>query len=297
MNNVLADPGLEARRRAVGPLEELPPLLQRAFTANDDFEPVPPPGRLDWLRVAPERGQSFARFVRGSPGRPDGARPVICLQPIGPFSRDQAALLESLQRFATAFFARPVRLLPPLTVDRSITTRTNRFTGVVQLKTRDLLPWLARHVPPDAYCVLGMTGHDLYAHDRWSFVFGEAIVDDRVAVCSFARYDPRFYGKADADPALLLRRTCKVVAHEICHMLGMRHCIYFNCLMNGSNHLAESDRRPLHLCPIDLRKAHWSLGFDVIHRYRELGEFWRAVGVTDEVQWIERRIEYLRDGS
>src|SRR2546428_10758471 len=28
---------------------------------------------------------------------------------------------------------------------------------------------------------------------------------------------------------------------------GIQHCIFFNCLMNGSNHLDESDRRPLHV--------------------------------------------------
>jgi len=43
----------------------------------------------------------------------------------------------------------------------------------------------------------------------------------------------------------------------------MLHGVFFNCLMNGSNHLAESDRRPLHLCPVDLRKLQWTLGFDI----------------------------------
>jgi archaemetzincin len=58
-----------------------------------------------------------------------------------------------------------------------------------------------------------------------------------------------------------------VLEHETGHMVGLAHCIYFNCLMNGSNHLAESDRRPLHLCPVCLRKLQWSIGFDVVARY------------------------------
>jgi len=75
-------------------------------------------------------------------------------------------------------------------------------------------------------------------------------------------------------------------------MLGMRHCVYFRCLMNGTNHLAESDRRPLHLCPVDLRKAQLALGFDVVERYRALQVFWRSVGVADEARWIEQRLAF-----
>lgn len=33
-------------------------------------------------------------------------------------------------------------------------------------------------------------------------------------------------------------------------------CIWYRCLMNGSNHLGEADARPLHLCPVDLRKLN-----------------------------------------
>lgn len=284
--------GPEDQRRAVGSLDGLPPVLQRAFTADGDFEPMPRPGRMDWLSVAHERGQTFERFTRAASNRPDERRCGLYLQPIGRFSIQDAELVQQMRRFAAAFFARDVRLLPAVDVDGSITTRTNRFLGLSQLKTRDLLPWLARRAPGDAFCVLGITTHDLYAFDTLSFVFGEAIVDDRVAVCSLVRYDPRFYGKP-VDDRLLLRRACKVLAHEICHMLGMRHCIFFNCLMNGSNHLAESDRRPLHLCPVDLRKAHWSLGFDLIARYRQLAAFWRSVEVADEAEWIERRLEFV----
>ena len=140
--------------------------------------------------------------------------------------------------------------------------------------------------------MLGVTAHDLYPHDTWSFVFGEALVDERVGVISIARYDPRFYDKS-ADPVLLLCRSCKVLAHETGHMLGLLHCVFFNCLMNGSNSLAESDRRPLHLCPVDLRKLHWSLGFDIVQRYRHLLAFWRDAEVDTEAQWIERRLEFI----
>jgi len=65
-------------------------------------------------------------------------------------------------------------------------------------------------------------------------------------------------------------------------MFGIEHCVCFRCLMNGSSHLAESDARPLHLFPEDLRKLQWSIGFDVVERYRRLRDFHRQAGFEDE---------------
>jgi archaemetzincin len=287
-------PGPEERLHAIGPLAGLPSNLQRALSPGEDFDPVPPPARLDWLNVARERGQSFERFTRGTTRQGSDALRRICIQPLGSFSTEQCELLRLMRGFGQAFFGVEVELLPLQCIDGRVTTRRNRFTEVLQLKSRDVLPLLARQVPHDG-CVLGVTAHDLYPHDTWSFVFGEAIVDERVGVISVARYDPRFYDQP-ADPALLLSRSCKVLAHETGHMLGMTHCVFFNCLMNGSNSLAESDRRPLHLCPVDLRKLQWSLGVDIVERYRALLAFWREVGVSSEAQWIERRLAFI-DGE
>jgi archaemetzincin len=64
--------------------------------------------------------------------------------------------------------------------------------------------------------------------------------------------------------------------------------------MNGSNHLAESDRRPLHLCPVCLRKLQWSVGFDVLARYSALEALDRAAGFSDEADWLKARIQTIR---
>jgi len=74
-------------------------------------------------------------------------------------------------------------------------------------------------------------------------------------------------------------------------MAGIAHCIYFRCLMNGSSSLAESDRRPLHLCPVDLRKLQWLIGFDFAERYSRLQRFWRAAGDASETAWVASRAQ------
>lgn len=70
--------------------------------------------------------------------------------------------------------------------------------------------------------------------------------------------------------SVLLLRSCKTLTHEIGHILGLRHCQWLACLMQGSNHLEESDRRPLNVCPICLRKLQSAIGFNIVERYKAL---------------------------
>jgi len=97
--------------------------------------------------------------------------------------------------------------------------------------------------------------------------------------------------------SLLFKRSCKVLAHEIGHIFGIHHCIYHQCLMNGSNHLQESDAKPIYYCPIDLRKLHISLKFDVLERQRELVVLFNEFGWTEEEVWGKRRISNLENYS
>jgi archaemetzincin len=291
-------PGPDARRTAVGDLAGLSPVLRRAFSADaPEFEPIPKPGPHDWLGVHPESGQTFDEFKASRPNRPTESRRVIYLQPLGEFPADRSPSIEKLRDFAGAFFAMEVKALPAASRDTSkLTTRHNPNTGNLQILTGDVLSFLKARVPADAFCVLAITMEDLYPEPSWNFVFGQASLRERVGVYSFARYDPAFYGEARGPnyETLLLRRSCKVLAHETGHMFGLAHCTFFNCLMNGSNHLAESDRRPLHLCPVCLRKLQWSIAFDVLERYRAVERVTRADGFADEADWFSRRIKILR---
>ena len=284
-------PSKEEAWQAIGPLDGLPEDLRRAFLPNGDFEPIPIPEPNDWLAVHDEPGQTFLDFVKSRPNRPDARRNTIYLQPLDDFQNSKAPPIDKLVQFTKAFFAMNGEVLPLLaTSSRRITTRINPYTRQEQLLTRDILRVLAENLPENAFCVVAITMRDLYPGPSWNFVFGEASLRDRVGVYSFARYDPQFYGINSSNrDYLILRRSCKVLAHETCHMFGIQHCIYFNCLMNGSNHLEESDRRPLHLCPVDLRKLHYSIGFDINQRYRNLLEFFKSMHFDDEAQWLEGR--------
>ncbi len=60
-------------------------------------------------------------------------------------------------------------------------------------------------------------------------------------------------------------------------------------------HLEEDFKQPMYLCPIDLRKLQTLCGFNVLHRYRGLLDFFRAHGMADEADWTDRRIQFIQD--
>ena len=60
--------------------------------------------------------------------------------------------------------------------------------------------------------------------------------------------------------------------------------------MNGSNHLAETDRAPQHPCPVCLRKLHHAIGFDPVKRYEDLARFYRARQWYDELDFVNRQL-------
>ncbi|MBN2496763.1 MAG: hypothetical protein JXR96_19385 [Deltaproteobacteria bacterium] len=294
-SGAFAVPSAAARKRAIGQTRALPRELQRAYDPAG-FAPIDAPGPHDWLARFPEPGQTFDDFARSDFIRPRGARRRIVLQPIGDFAAGRSPSLSDLRDFAAAFFGLELRLLEPEPLGAGIETRRNPYSGHFQALSTDLLDFLKRRLPADAVCLLGVTMIDLYPQADWNFVFGQASLRERVGVFSFARYDPAFYGQERGPDFAteLLRRSCKVLSHETGHMFGLLHCTYFQCGMCGSMHLEESDRRPIHLCPICLRKLQHACGFDPISRYERLRAFYERVGMRAEADWVARRLKWIR---
>lgn len=275
------------------------PQLYAALVRMADTMPEPKPG--DWLFEMKEEGQSFEEFIGGKWPRPDSDNRTLYVQPLESFSGNSSPDVALLRQFAEAYFMLPVTVLPAIDIDTvKITSRANPYTRNKQLLTTDILDFLAWHFPRDAFCFTGITMQDLYPEPSWNFVFGQASLVRQVGVFSFARYDPSFNRRhrdlsVPARNILVLRRSCKVLAHEIGHMFGLYHCIYYRCCMNGSNNLQESDGKPIHLCPVCLKKLHYSIGFSVRERYRKLRAFYHSVGFEEEAAAIDRRLESIND--
>lgn len=90
---------------------------------------------------------------------------------------------------------------------------------------------------------------------------------ERKSSSDYSVFDDYYLPEATS---VLLLRSCKTLTHEIGHIFGLRHCQWLACLMQGSNHLEEADRRPLDLCPICLRKLQSAVGFRLRDRCKAL---------------------------
>ena len=290
-------PDKKARTEAIGDVNKLAPPLRRALGPDSAFPPMTPPGPADWLAQHSEKGQTFEKFLTDKKRRPEKKRKKIYFQPLGPFPPDKSPSLESLKTYARAFFAMEVEVLPAVHLAAlKLTTRIHPSTGKRQILTGDVLQELRRRLPDDAFCILAITMTDLYPEPDWNFVFGQASLRGRVGVYSFARYDPAFHGERRNKEykTVLLKRSCKVLVHETAHMFGMEHCIYYSCAINGSNHLDESDSRPMHLCPVCMRKLQHSIEFDVVERYKNLQNYYDASRFDDASKWVKERLEHIQ---
>jgi archaemetzincin len=279
-----------ACRQEVSAPVRMPDADQQAFA------PMPPPQPGDWLAEHREDGEDFATYVRGNPRRAEPGQ-VLAFLPIGDFAAELRACFTAAVAFAGIWFDLGTRELPAVPLPTAAVARRDRTDGVPpgarrQFCTRWFLDGLLpKAKPDDATVLIGVTMADLYPDPDWNYVFGEADLVRGVGVYSLARYFPALYGLTrGADSArVALLRTLKVVVHETGHAFGLVHCVRWCCVMNGSNSLAETDRRPPRLCPDCLAKLQWNRGFDVRRRYLRLAEFLRAHGLGDEAAWNEAR--------
>ena len=146
--------------------------------------------------------------------------------------------------------------------------------------------------PTDAYAILAVTNVDLYPRDSWNFVYGLSCAGSGTATFSFARYDPAFEGSGGPNRAQnWFRRSTYVMVHELTHLFGLPHCIYYECTMNGVMNADEQIRRANYiLCPICIKKLKKNIGFNVNARFNCLMEMANKLGFADEAEKYRKLI-------
>jgi archaemetzincin len=290
-------PSKHDRAGAVGSLAGIDPQLRRAFTDHGEFDAKKAPEPADWLGAHEEEGQTYGNYLRSSPNVPKAPRTKLYVLPLGKFAEGEAPDLAKLKEYTEAYYyPMQVAILPAVGAWAvPAKERVNSQSGKPQWKSTDILRWLPGELPADAFAMIAVTMTDLYPDESWNFVFGQASIRKRVGVFSFARYHPGWRGGEtdEGTEELVLRRAAKVLTHEMGHMFGIRHCIYYECNMNGSNHLEEADSTPMHLCPVCLRKMQHAVGFDPPARYGKLREFYKKNGLAGEEKWVAERMKRI----
>lgn len=248
----------------------------------------------DWLEAFPEDGETFEQYLASSPTLPTAERKTIYIQPMGTFTAEQEKVIKWTADYMKAFYSLPVKLLDARPI-KDVPPEYIRiqFPDNKQIRTTyfidDVLPKL---ISADAAAFICFTNYDLYPGGTWNYVFGQASLNKRVGVWSLWRLERE--GRKKVEPGLFLERTLKVAMHETGHMFSLRHCTKYECLMSGTNHLGETDRRPLDTCPECTAKIAWAMKYPLVERYKNLADFWDKLGWDSEHRSMTSKAEAIR---
>ena len=208
----------------------------------------------DWLMEHKESGQNFDAYCSSSPIRSTQECPYLYIVGMGEPSEQKLKILLTVQKGLSAFYQIPVRILADLP-HHSMPQGHIRENGQWDAKwiIDKILP---KHFPDSAMALIAFTEQDLYPGNDWNYVFGLASLKNRVGVWSYARFECECAG--EIAEKMCYMRTLHVAIHETGHMFVIKHCIGFECCMNGSNSLFELDRQENRMCHECLAKVCWN---------------------------------------
>ncbi len=263
--------------------------IQQKLAPLHKLKDDPQPG--EWLAEHKEKYQTLAQYIQTNPTQTDSIRNKIYITRIGKFSTAENQIVTKTARYLQAFYGLQVKYV-------DLPDTSNYLQGVREKDTADfgmqlnathvLNQVLAPIVPPDAAILIALTNIDLYPGNDWNYIFGLATLKKRVGVWSMKRF-----GDASQPEGFdnCFQRTIRTATHEIGHMFTLRHCVKYECCMNGSNHLYELDDRPTYFCPDCLAKYCWNFKQPAQMHLTRVKQFWEEEKNTTMVAFYNKSIE------
>ncbi|MEM9458334.1 MAG: archaemetzincin [Myxococcota bacterium] len=296
-----SDLAFERREAALGPWVGLDERMRRVFDPGA-FEPLGPPLPGSWRARVHESSQGYDDFVVARRNPVEPGRQTLVLLPLGSFPTEmvidgehvfgvRTPELYEMRGFLRTYFGLPVDVVTPMPID-DLDLPTRARSGRTQYDAAALVDAFVPVLPEHAYSMTVLINRDLFAAPERAFGFGYATHYERLAVMSFARLDPLVDGTLHGIEAeeRIRERAYKLLAHEVAHTFGLRHCDHYACIMNGMADPLELDRTPLHLCPVCLRKLLHVLDIDPEARYRALADWYTEFSVEAEASWVQQRL-------
>lgn len=257
------------------------------------FKPMGKPEQFDWLQANKEPGQTFDEYIDSNPTIPTSERKIVYVQPLGKFTAEQTKIIRTTSEYIEAFFGLPVKSLPQKSIPGKLIEPDQRIIDYPehrQIRSGYILEAILQPaLPKDAAALIAFTNEDLYPDASMYFVFGQASLENRVGVWSLFRLKDKTGYDA------FLARTMKIAVHETGHMFSMRHCTKYQCVMSGSNHLGETDRRPIDACPECMAKICWMMKEKPEQRYKRLIDFARKNALKKDANEFARKLTAVSD--
>lgn len=308
------------------------------------YDTIEAPDLGDWLMLHKEFGQTYEEYKNGGIIPVTQKKDIIYIAPLscGENANIDQSFVNALLLICEAYFyGMKVKVLEKRIDLNNYSIDIRIFDeNKIQINANQILSILYSELPSNAYCLLAITDKDLYNDHNIirprdyiykpknynysnNFCYGLSSIKSRVGVVSFARYDPLFYtrfvNKENSKQQeklmkyyfILLKRACKVIVKEVCHLFGLKNCTFFKCNLNGFNSMEEFDKRPLELCPICIRKIYANICLKSIQNSTRMNNpliiFDRFVKIKDslsenflgifepELAWYSARIESLKN--
>ena len=300
-------PSKEKIKDAMGITSAVPDKVRDYMTKNynEDYDPIPIPRPGDWLWENKESYQTFKLFDSGIKNVPNKFKSVIYLKNMDVGLEGTLITDEVMDKFVQV-----MQLYYPTGVkvqvlknknnfeNLKIKSRKNPWTDLLQYSGSDALTILLDIIPKDGFMILGITSFDIYNKEEQNFVFGLARSMSSTGLFSIQRYyEDLKYSIKDKDDLLLnaVKGAAGTMVHEVGHLFGIKHCVYFNCKMNGGSMFTETPSAPAYdFCPVCIRKLRSSLKFDIKDRLSNLAKglseiFGKSVGLSNEIAFFENR--------
>lgn len=261
------------------------------IASNDVKLSSPKPG--EWRYKRDEKYQTFEDFEKSKKIIPIKDRNIIYLQPIGEFNDLQKKQIKLTKEYLTSFFQLETRVLTPLS-NKIFPKSSKRIKDEHEqvLAGYVLNDVLMDRKPKDAVVLMGITEKDLFPKPEWNYVFGMASYGNGVGVTSMYRFANGELTESNFSKSL--ERLLKTSSHEIGHMFGISHCLNANCVMNGTNHLPETDTHFARACSLCQQKLYSSIKYDNTKRLIALKNFFEKQHLNSEIARAEEDLKLLK---
>ena len=251
--------------------------------AESLFKPKEITGSNEWLAQNHECGQSFAKFMRKKKNPLGPGSDTISLINVNALSDED---VEATKAYLEAFF--PGVKFNSFRLDDFLDFSETPMGDDVYEPTSTpykvrgkcgVLKKMDVYRQDDTYGMIALTNVDMYPQKAYKW----ADAKHGAAAMTFKSYIAEPQGADDKAQKRALQTKIHLVAHQICHMFGLRNDIYYEGIMNGFLDEAEVSAGEVKILgPVCQKKLKVFLNFDSAERLNALRDVCNKLGFTEE---------------
>ena len=160
---------------------------------------------------------------------------------------------------------------------------------IVELNSGEILDMLINFRNKSTLMILGLTAYNIFNPDiPDDTIMGFSSGNGASIVSLTECYDNKLKDVVIRNKNAFFEMV-KTSLHELCHTIGIDHCVDYHCIMN-SQYVKESYKNPIYFCPICLCKLYVGLNLGLEKRFNDLYQFYVTNNMEESALWIKNRI-------